>query len=1120
MYRGEKFTFSVLANILRTYIGGDMPTGMFVNTLLGWGTSNEEFFDVDTADKIFKGSRAVSVLIRNKFCPKFKKEGLIEPMRQMTDDAIKKLYLEVLAALDSEAKEENKEYIPVEYNLHSVGEFVGHLLFYAVNREIDEKKTDGKEDFGKQILSYKQKCLKDPIIFDKGIDGTILPTVTWNEEKIELNQAVMEAIERLGDNSAFIWGEEGGSGKTTILHKVFSQKLMLEDNCEIPIYIELKDFPKGSDSWYLGHEKAVFLRFVACKIGGYSIESFLHIPFEELEIIRKYLTQEGKYRFVFLLDGLNEVDGAESRILIPEILYLSQCRNVQVLVTGRYLENRLIEDLEDNEDDGKRLIRITLNMLDVEVVRTYLERCHFNTNLLNRVMKNDSLVKILRIPMFLTIFACISEKNITAGMEPISTRGEILYSFFNEKKDKLKIGIQRNRLKINFSIETKEEQYFILDYIVPYVGFYMASQHLYRISREGLFELISSLFTENSVLMKRSRQYEGYEPMLRFRQNWGKGDTYLCVQNIVDFIAKQLCVLRMTKTQRGKREYEFLHEHLRDYFAAIRLKEDINFYCREEGSLESIAVEGLPVAVLNFLGEVIKEHTYVPVCNNEDQTWEYKEGSLLINLLQCLRGKNSLDVQVAISNVIEVLKYSRKNDLSGLDLSELNFSKTWLGGIRFTRWYNEESDKFSSIFDGAVIQAKNFFSYGHSCLVTAIVLDKKSENIFYTADKKGNLKIWDIPEKKCETYKFSDDSIRCMEVYNNILMIADCHKIYEFKLDDKTFKQTILLRDYITKIKITDEGSLLYTNDVRPLTWRDLSGKVVGESFSMELPSSAACMSHDGKIVIYSRRSKIGRIVIYHYNEVLKLWSETPDVTIDIEKGNRVNEIKFSDDETRFLVCVDKGLYEYSAFDGKRLRYVKMEGICYCAMYGTIDTKEVIFYSDGASIKVIDCQGDILHEFYGKTNYMTGIIPNHEGDGYYVSNNGSVKEFDIRENVCRRIYTETFVINYVNPAFHILRNEKTLLIGEAEILCENGLLREPIPLDYRLIDIMQARENASFSAINMGTHIIIFNRDTGEKTEFDIYDDLIIQNCSMKNLKGEIAKANYQDILKRFGAKL
>ncbi len=78
---------------------------------------------------------------------------------------------------------------------------------------------------------------------------------------------------------------------------------------------------------------------------------------------------------------------------------------------------------------------------------------------------------------------------------------------------------------------------------------------------------------------------------------------------------------------------------------------------------------------------------------------------------------------------------------------------------------------------------------------------------------------------------------------------------------------------------------------------------------------------------------------------------------------------------------------------------------------------------------------------------------------------------------------------------------------------------EDIPKDDVLfIEHEEMRDSVSFSVQKLGRQIIIYDRYTGEEDYFQAYRGLFVQNCSMKNIEGEMKEPVYQEILRRYGA--
>lgn len=1019
-----------------------------------------------------------------------------------------------------------------------------------------------------QVLLYRSRRQEEnELFFDERIDTRILPSVLdFEEKKPTLNKAFLDKLWELNGGSCFILGEEGGCGKTVTLLKCFNRILCKDSPLEVPFYIELKNLPDIMKNLKFLKPGNIIAYYIASEyLGSCNFEDKFLNEFDTIIGELRNPIIEGT-RYILLLDGLNEVPIAFRQNICNEILYWEKFNHIQLIVTSRYYENILISECkmtqsnylyyeDDDMVENQKLKLLKISELDEEVVFEYLTSCKFSQNIMAQIKEKRSLISILKIPMFLIFFSRLTENNILSGLSMISTRGEVLAAFFSRKKQDLKKDILKienqninqykhliKRYELTSESPLLKQQYFILDFIIPYIAFYLSKTRRYQLDREEFKKILSDLFKKDSFMMQRERKTENYRPLRELLNDWsnnvGAYQIDDCVDAIIDFITKELCVMKKINNLRENVDiYEFLHEHLRDYFAAVQLREDIRYYVvDDQNSFSSLAYPNIPDTVLEFFGEICGEHNCKPICDTNEHCWKYPGDSYIINILHNLKKKHDMRSQVIVANIMKTLKYSRDGDLSGLDFSDLDFSQSWLGGIQFCRWY--DNTYYASRFDGATIQARNFFRMGHNCRITKILENERDRNIIYSGDILGIIKIWDVSSKNCKTLKVSEEAIRDLMIDwdNMCLIIASIHHIYSMELISHKIRAIMDTNDYICKIKFDINHNLLYCNDFNQLLWYHIDGSEASIKYQISVLSADACITQNHKTILISGKSKNSRILLYKFNEDIHKWPDSPNFTQAIDNGKKVNCLCLSRDETCLLVAIGSYLYEFSLDDDGILREVmqmKAGSICSYATYSYDHNgnRDGIVFSNGYSIQKIDNNKELfwtLSEgndkscfcipFIAKEDYSTiySSIPVGIKERYLIITNQYVQEFDAETNVCDKIYPKS---GSCLPGYRISDNKMYIFTNKTNMISfENGLqLKRPL-VDYKLYDYIQMRESMSFTVINLGNKIAVFDRNSGECDEFEVFDGLMIQHCSMHNLKGEMAQPDYKEILRRYGA--
>ena len=135
-------------------------------------------------------------------------------------------------------------------------------------------------------------------------------------------------------------------------------------------------------------------------------------------------------------------------------------------------------------------------------------------------------------------------------------------------------------------------------------------------------------------------------------------------------------------------KYGFVHQYIRDYFAAVKNVNTmrLSVYIFEEGEKE-LALEcmnrvfrdePISISVCRFMGEYLGEHKNKPYY--AEGKWHYgvpsqpQERNLLDRVLDIYRGRFDNEDGFSIYNIVEVLKQTRTN-LAGISFQSIDLTK-------------------------------------------------------------------------------------------------------------------------------------------------------------------------------------------------------------------------------------------------------------------------------------------------------------------------------------------------------------------------------------------------------------------------------------------------------------
>ena len=444
-------------------------------------------------------------------------------------------------------------------------------------------------DVLKASEEYRQRKNKENQHFSEDtIDEMILPMIQEQKKRIEmkhdLNQPVLDAIHKANDKNCFVLGEEGGSGKTMVLLKLFSSMLQQNTVRKIPIYIELRNLPELHRDYTVYDKPGMLLSdYLASELyDSYFNKSRV---FADKNDLRQKLYDElrdpscHETRYILLLDGLNEVSLSRRQEVCEEIRFWSCNPYTRVIVTSRYKEDILVEGVEQKpgfgsfedfimedrqldyeKDQENDFLLLVIQKLKRPVILEYLQTCQISEEIIQKALNNQSLFEILKTPMYLTIFSKLYHSKIfsheiskDASLVDICTRGELLYGFFGEKTLHItgSVDIQKDKLEKKNTAEIRKK-IFMFEKIVPYIAYHMAVERCYSINEKNLIQLLDDLLADENSIMRKRAVYdykyktinEIYHNRSDFSDNRDVDMRYGPAEKIMRFIVEELHVMK------------------------------------------------------------------------------------------------------------------------------------------------------------------------------------------------------------------------------------------------------------------------------------------------------------------------------------------------------------------------------------------------------------------------------------------------------------------------------------------------------------------------------------------------------------------------------------------------
>lgn len=507
---------------------------------------------------------------------------------------------------------------------------------------------------------------------------------------------LIKEIEKCNDN--ILYYGEGGIGKTTQMQLAFNYFSFKCTNT-VPVFLDADkeiDFRKADP----------LMSAIAGKYLGSDIET---------DDIWKLFTNNSSssaknYTYIIFVDGINELTQNNKGYLIEKITHIiDESKNTRFIISSRIKENL-----------GLRFKNIAIKPLEKKNILKYLgENYGVNDNSKNI---NDSLVEILQIPLYLSVF-----KNTYKGSdykpniydESTVRKADILDSYIQK--------ILHEKRKTNAADTALFE--FIVKYFLPALAFEMVKENVHVIS-----------ITDYRKLRDNTKYFEAFcyddNALDIFAQNSRKAHNYI-VENFA-------------LLESHNDVYTFSHQIWRDYFCAKHIINCLNVTYSEQ--IQNNLETPVDNEIRGFVGQLIysydeklhysKEEHFPPKksdrmceCDFEakDNLEDWDESPIEHYMQQHnLEQKEQNQISPLVTrNLIEIMKNSRSNKVvcnySCLDLSSSDFIMCNIP---------------NSVFENSIVPIDNFISHGHYGSITSLELFDDGKKIA-SADKNGFIRFWD-----------------------------------------------------------------------------------------------------------------------------------------------------------------------------------------------------------------------------------------------------------------------------------------------------------------------------------------------------------------------------------------
>lgn len=641
---------------------------------------------------------------------------------------------------------------------------------------------------------------------------------------------------------------QGGIGKTTALMHLMNETYVerpYNRNAQIPIFVELSFAPDVYDTLYEDGRSSFIRRSIYKQLRTdrtvqqvteeevSDIDEAFMLPYKvAVEPINDILSRTSPApEYLLLLDGLNEVSTAfveqanatVSKMIAEEInMLMTSCPNVRVVLTSRSDEISVSD---------QPMERFYLSGVDEDTIHAYLQERKIPG--VDRIMRNRSLVQTLKTPLFLTLYGSL------ASREEVSTQGEIFRLFFHERSKNISIYTVQDRLLelernifdtagMNYRNRlTAPMQWFILDFLLPEIAWHMEREGQFYLRTNQIARIIAPVLEDRSDIAVCGDF--GKDLFVKYQQG-SAADIH--TQSVAEDILQRLgpdiskctekiincCTMALGILQCSGRKYGFVHQHIRDYFAALK---NINtmrlaLFLQEEQEHElalaciNTVFRDAPVglSVRQFMGQTLGEHHNRPVYRGGayhdavDVTRE--DRTLLSRALDiyrgCFDGQGGYGQYTLTKTLAEL-----RGSLMGCDLSNLDLSGCQLNGTALGR------AGLAANLDGAKLQQKDLFFSGHKEMV--YYFDITPDGSKMLTGTENEVRLWDV-----RTGNLLRD-YRRLKCLQDTQSQESEYEDNDFWLDDLEFARfidndTMLLknRDGIRTASLTDENGAEFSD--------------------------------------------------------------------------------------------------------------------------------------------------------------------------------------------------------------------------------------------------------------------------------------------------------------------
>ena len=752
--------------------------------------------------------------------------------------------------------------------------------------------TDLSAELMDKVRAYtERRQMQDDMFFPDAIEDLLIPALNtmsdpYAKHPVQKNRGSQarsksavdnvqvisfeELCSRLSDTHVAVLGEQGGCGKTTLMTRLFFHFLNAADPCDpnamIPLFVDARSLT-GSDNLILRH----LAETLYCE---YTIKTSQFTTASVSRLSNEFSLKRDRPRYLLLIDGLNELPPESAKKLDKELLRFSpdECYpNVRLVLSGRTLPESSMSETN--------YLQVTIDQLTIQQVYEYLNNNQHRSDhiklflrevKLNGILENrgtytkrkiESMMATLRTPLFTKIFVDSSDSSI------INTKGELMRQF---------ILYQDERFQNSDADEfDKAFNHLCLNHILPCVCHAMitnAAGSQYAVSERELMRIMARAIKLMDSM--EYRIYYGHEYRERLVALLEYGDALKISDRFVNHMLKHSKLLRKTVDKK----FELVHQVYRDYFAAYYITEDIKRSLEEYEICESLQAELFTPDLRSFIVELLQE-VHIPF--DWETKYEAYRNSPLIQLLDIARDNDRKDTSRYVANVIALLRTVRLNDMSGIDFSNLDLTRSNLRTCMLA--HQSDTEIFAANFRGATINAENILEMKHKAPVIAACVGVRS---IATCDRSGTIILWDRKKSTDVPDKIIDgvghELIKMIFAPDEMSLYAmSDHRILQIHIPKpyRTIaRYTVLLESprQLLDIRLAQGGRPEFSTVLNPTNFKPVSQPDQPDRWTFRQINSCAAVSADNTYLAISLNAHKNGLKLYRRDNSTDCWTEKP----------------------------------------------------------------------------------------------------------------------------------------------------------------------------------------------------------------------------------------------------